>query len=208
VRLDILQLGPSVPAFNRWLGNAIFVVVIGALAWRTHREVGRFTGDRELWQQTLAADPDSWMAEFQLGRYDLNDGNAQRASDRLARAAELRPEMMEIRQDYGLALFRLGRYRDAEPEYLAAIKLAPPDKLAAGWHNYGILLSRTGRSDDALDAFRRAVALDPKQPELRFDLARCLANRGDRDGAVSEARNAREWAHGELAAEIDRWLGD
>jgi serine/threonine-protein kinase len=57
------------------------------------------------------------------------------------------------------------------------------DLLAPGWVTLGLVLDGTGRPEDAVDAFRRALALSPRDPEA----LRGLANTYESLGRMADA---------------------
>src|SRR5207245_8582484 len=65
-------------------------------------------------------------------------------------------------QNLGLALFHLGRYREAEDALRYALSLDP--KLQAAYYNLGLVLIAEKRSEEAKAYFRRAQQLAPESP--------------------------------------------
>jgi Flp pilus assembly protein TadD len=62
----------------------------------------------------------------------------------------------------GWAYLNLGKPREAEESYRAAIQLQP--KFPEAYYFLGVVLDRQGRKDEARVAFRRARDLDPDSP--------------------------------------------
>jgi Tfp pilus assembly protein PilF len=65
-------------------------------------------------------------------------------------------------QNLGLALFHLGRYREAEDALRFALALDP--QLQAAYYNLGLVLAAEKRPDEAKAVFRRARQLGPESP--------------------------------------------
>ena len=76
-------------------------------------------------------------------------------------------------QNLGLALFHLGRYREAEDALRFALSLDP--KLQAAYYNLGLVLIAQKRSPEAKAYFRRAQELAPESPFGRAAMERLKA---------------------------------
>jgi len=75
-------------------------------------------------------------------------------------------------RSFALALAFWGEYRAATSELEQAVRLRP--KHAASWHDLGILSFRVGKHARAEQAFRRSIALHPRDPRSRIALAAML----------------------------------
>ena len=65
-------------------------------------------------------------------------------------------------QNLGLALFHLGRYREAEEALRFALSLDP--QLQAAYYNLGLVLTAQKRPEEAKALFRRARQIAPESP--------------------------------------------
>ena len=69
------------------------------------------------------------------------------------------------------------------------VQLPPRGELSvAYWNNRGVSLERLGRVDEAIAGFRKALSVDPKHKQLKFNLARALQTKGDFDAAADVYR--------------------
>jgi len=88
----------------------------------------------------------------------------------------------------GLAYFGESRFADAARAYEKAVDLAPGDGLT--WSALGEARVMASERDpmpaEALTAFRKAIALDPKDPRARYFLAVKRDLDGDHAGAISD----------------------
>lgn len=164
---------------------ACVLLVLPALAWRTHRHAGNFRDAAALYRHTVERNPAAWMAWNNLGRELLSDpARRDEAIDCFSRALRLRPDYFEARTNLGLVLTQSGRAVEALPHLRRAVELQPA--AYQGHTNLGIALAGAGRAPEALVAFRTAAALAPKLPNARENLAKALLLAGYRDAAAVE----------------------
>ena len=98
-----------------------------------------------------------------------------------------------------LLLLFLGTFR--RTAYDASAPLAAPDPAnAAVLTDLGDSYATRGRGDLAEDAYRRALAVDPRDGDVHVRLGEVLLQRGDRDGARAEAELALRWHPGSSRA--------
>ncbi len=137
----------------------LLLAALGALTW--HRTLA-FHDRQTLWQDTLAKDPDCWMAHLNLG---------QEIQKRWAR--ERRPTDLE----------------SARAHYERGLALHPREP--RGHYNLATVLAAQGRSDEALAHFREAAALLPDFAQAHRDIGRLLVHlRRDYATAVHELEQA------------------
>jgi tetratricopeptide (TPR) repeat protein len=91
-----------------------------------------------------------------------------------------------------LVLF-LGTFRRTPPDASAAQAgdVDPTD--VAVLTDLGDSYLKAGRVDLAEQAYRRALALDPRDGDVHVRLGELLLDRGDRGGASAEAESALRW---------------
>ena len=71
----------------------------------------------------------------------------------------IRPDIVEVRNNLGIALADQGRVDDAISEYRMAVAQRPT--FAEAWNNLGNALRRRGDLDAAIDAFLKATSAEP-----------------------------------------------
>jgi len=92
------------------------------------------------------------------------------------RKAILQPSLTVLdlaHQNLGLALFHLGRYREAEDALRFALSLNP--QLQAAYYNLGLVLIAQKRPDEAKALFRRTQQIAPETPFGRAAVERLKA---------------------------------
>ena len=161
------------------------VAVLGYLSW-SHSAA--FLGPEALWRDTIARNPECWMAYNNLGASYLETGRPQEAADLFRKAIEARGDDAEAHLNLGNALIRLGRLRDAEAEYRAA--LAPDVNFDKAHNGLGDALLREGRAPEAAAEFDRALRLTPGFAEAEVNQGNALAAMGRVDEAIIHYRRA------------------
>lgn len=154
---------------------------------------------RAAYQEALAEAPVE--AALRLGLLALEDGDAAVALEAADVALARDPTDLEAGNLRGIALRRLGRYREAVAAYEAALARRP--RHAPLHHNLAIALDRLGERERSIAAYERAVELDPGHVSALSNLARLLALGGDPRRAASLARRALELAPDYVAARVN-----
>ncbi len=87
-----------------------------------------------------------------------------------------------------LAKTRPPMRRSAECYFDRAIRFQPDDETV--WMLYGVYLSRIDKIGDAIEKLKHAEELNPKAPEVHYNLGLMYIKAGNYDAALSEARIA------------------
>lgn len=140
-----------------------------------------------------ASDEDAAVANMNLGAGYLRQGRTDLAIERLQRALEQNPRLVEAHSTIALAYDQIGSLEDAETHYSRATQLDPNNGSAA--NAYAVFLCRRNRWPDAEPYFRRA-AENPTYatPEVAYTNA----------GVCARAANATEQASGYFRAALTR----
>ncbi len=153
--------------------------------------------------EAALADLDSQLSEADAGREQIaallvNQGAYPLAAHEFEFLRKAHPDSYEVNYNLALAYHRAGREADAARELrrqLAAGESAELEDLLGE-----VELSR-GKGPEALAAYRRAVELDPRSEDYRYDYAQALVHQWALDQALqafAEAvrdfpRSARMW---------------
>jgi len=166
--ISLIVLGTTVA--GRVLGGlratkvVVAVVVLGVLGWLTWQQ-GRIYQDRtSLWRDTLAKNPDCWMAHNNLGRELMGT----QAKEAVQRAAD---------------------YAEAIRQFEQTLKLKSDDITAK--LNIGTVLWYQERNEEAIDHFRKLIASGSEDGRVHATLALVLLEQGDVAEAREQA--AKDW---------------
>lgn len=176
-------LGPR----GRPLGLALCGLALAALGGLTWRQTQAYRDAATLWRDTLAKNPNCWMAWHNLGNLLLHEGRSDEAVAMYGKSLELvgsrsGPQVAQAHCNLARLLQSQAeeaaldgqharadvRFRQAADHYQAAIRggVAPP-----GTHfNLALVLERLGRMREAAAMMRAAAELDPGDSEARWRL--------------------------------------
>lgn len=164
---------------------ALLLLVLGAATWR---QTAIYQDLETLWRDTLAKNPDAWLAHNNLGMLLYERGDATAAEARFRDAIRVKPTYAPARYNLGLVLVEQGRHRDAESAFGDAIRLDPSH--ARAHNNLGTLLVGQGRMDAATEHFQAAAQAEPAYALAHANLGDALLRRGRVAEAVASLRRA------------------
>jgi tetratricopeptide (TPR) repeat protein len=155
--------------------------------------------------QAAALNPNSFDAQFYLGRVQYALKDYAGAIKSLRAALKLNPSHPETRFFLGTTLELLGDSNAAMSEYQELLKLNPNSVM--GQLGAGALLVKQGKIDEALVALNKAVSLDPKEFEAHWALGRALALKERFPEAVESFQRAVALMPGRSEAHYQLGLG-
>jgi len=159
-------------AHARAAGLAASLLLLAALAFGSHGQIGVWRDSRTLFEHALGAD-ESAVAHVNLGRALEESGDVAGAGENYARALELRPSLSGVRVNLARVRRAQGRTDEARGELERS--LADDPDLGQAHAELGLLLSSLGQDAEAIVHMRRAVELEPGDPALQNILAWVLA---------------------------------
>jgi tetratricopeptide (TPR) repeat protein len=157
------------PSPMPYILTGLLLLVLGVATWV---RAGVFDNNLNLWEDTIAKNPDAWMAHnnlafdlHRLGREQRNLGLLDNANKSFERAAAAASEAVRLKPDHVKAL-----------------------------NNWGNALRALGRNDEAMDKYDRAIQLDPTYPDPHYEKGAALASQGKHSQAVESYRRFLELA--------------
>jgi Flp pilus assembly protein TadD len=164
------------------------VLLLGVLTWL---QTGIYRTPEILWRDTLAKNPDCWLAHNNLGIYLYREGHIKEAIDHYHKAIQINPDRYDTYYSLGAALADEGRLDEAIENYRIAIRLNPD--YAYAFNNLGNALAAKGLWEEAARSYRRAVQLMPTYSTALNNLGVALAAQGKYDESIQSYRRAMQF---------------
>ncbi len=196
--------------WGKWISPTLLLVSCALFVPVTRAGIRPWKNPRSFWEHASLQNPDSVLAAYSLGRQRLMDferggdpRNLSGAVEALDRALALRrsfgsrgeaEEVQELAIETARAWVQLTQamrskrvsYESAREAFKRILKKAP--RSADAWVGMGVALVLEQRVREAEKAFRKAVTLDPENPQARFNLARLLWAQGSRAEAREQLK--------------------
>jgi tetratricopeptide (TPR) repeat protein len=132
-------------------------------------ELGRMKDARPAFEHWIAVEPDSVEGRLEFALTLLASGQPQDAATQFQEVLKRDPGNLRAHVALGETYLRAGDLARAQEQLEAAVKTGEP--VPRAWNSLGDVYARRGMTDQAASAFRKSLALDPKQPEIRARLA-------------------------------------
>ncbi|MGA2180625.1 MAG: tetratricopeptide repeat protein [Verrucomicrobiota bacterium] len=161
------------------------LLVLGLLTWR---QCGMYTNMETLWRDTLARNPDCWMAYNNLGILLKNQGRIEEAMELYHKSIQINPNNSEALYNLGIALAAKDRFDEAIESFRQALRINP--NYADALNNLGATLAAKGRFDEAIENYQKAIQINPNFYDALYNLGVALAARGRFDEAIENYRQA------------------
>lgn len=165
--------------------NFAALAILSILTWRQSHI---YLNTETLWTDTLAKNPDCFVAHSNLGLDLLQRGQIDTAISHLQKARTLQPDTAEIYNNLGNALRAKGQLDKAIPLYETALQLRPD--LAQAHFNLGSVFLQKQQPDLALTHFQKAVALRPDYVAALNNLGSLLIDLGRSTEAIPHLQQA------------------
>ena len=170
-----------------------------------------YQNEETLWQDNLSKNSDAWQAHIQMAQRRFKQEKYAEAAYHAGRAAELKPELADIRNELGLAYCRQQRFDEGIAEYRKALQLKEAKPSTARSASVATIRTNlanaltitaerlsqsaptvpeeaTRRYEEAIRQYESALELDPKQPAIHRNLGMLLVRLGRYDEAISHLR--------------------
>ena len=159
--------------------------VLLALAFVTHRQLGYWSNNYELWTHALAVTDRNFIAQNNLGGALLLLGKPDEAYAHFQAAAEINPNDPMSRSNLGAYLQEHGKLSEAMAQYDRTISLtSDPGLLAATYSNRGTAYRKLGEDEKARESYDQALRLNPNQSNAYLGLGELLEKQNQLDDAI------------------------
>lgn len=167
------------------------VLVLVALCLATHRQIGLWSNNVELWTHAVKVTKNNYVAEDSLGEALQAEGKQDEAMEHFAKAAGINPAYAPSRMYLGVYDQKLGLLQDAIAQYQQVIRITDDaveqnGKIrATALANLGHAYMDLGKPAEALKSLQAAVALNPQSSSGAWlDLGLLAEKSGDHSTAA------------------------
>lgn len=182
VACGLNELWVAKPSFHTVTVLAVSLFLCGCLVL-TRQQLGCWRSSIALFTQAVAVNPDSAVAQNQLGKAYNGDGQSAEAIEHFADAVRLKPQNAEYQYNLGRGLLGAGRFGEAEDHLTAALKQTPDDPAL---HNtLGVALMQLDKPREAENEFGRAIALQADYSKAYLNLGKALLKEGQTSSAIT-----------------------
>lgn len=163
--------------------SALVLAILCQLSWRQCRMYGDV---ESLWRATIRVNPESWLAQLDLGALLCEQGKVEEAITCLNNSLRLHANNAEAEVNLGAAYDKKGLLDDAIVHYQNALKLRPG--LAEANFGLGCTLLKKGHADEAILRLEDAVAMRKDYLKARNFLAAALLQTGQIEAGIAQYR--------------------
>lgn len=209
VRLGTGLAGARGGVLTARAGGVCLLLVLGALTYQRNRS---YENAERLWKDTLAANPDAWIASLNLGILASRNGRYDKAAEYFEYTARYPVARSEAYGSWGTALLRLKR-TDGAIAMFEKSRAADPEN-AKSYAGLAAALGQAGRFDEAEQALEMELRLNSERPIawLNLGLVRTRQRRwADAERcfqrAIAMAPHAAEprLVYADLLSDLKRW---
>ena len=135
------------------------LAVLAVLSVITHRQIGYWRDSVTLWTHTLQVTPRNWASELGIGIAYQRQRQLEEALPHFYRAAQDRPEDVDVNLGIAVVEHQRGNLRLAIPYYRKVLAVSKDPRITTqAWTNLGHAYSDLGDSDRARECYE---ALQP-----------------------------------------------
>ncbi len=172
----------------RWVAALAGGTLVAGLTFLTWQQSRLYGNAIDLYQDTVANNPDCWMAYHNLGTSLLHAGRTQEAMPHIEKALRLKPESAAAHFNLGCALESAGRLPEAIEEFQSAVQLRTD--FSEAHVNLGNALRQLGRTPEAILQYRQALRLRSDIPLAQNNLGNALLWSGQVQEALEHLQEA------------------
>ena len=165
--------------------GAVVLLVLGVCTWQQARV---YQNLETLWSDTLAKNPNAWLAHNNLSTILLQEGRIEDAIWHYEQALRIKPDLAEAHYNLGNALFQAGKIQDAIWHWEQALRLQPD--YAEAHYNLGCALFQAGRMSEAIEQYVQTIRIMPGHAEAHNNLGLALAQVGKIQDAIGHYEQA------------------
>jgi protein O-mannosyl-transferase len=161
---------------NRVMRAVAGGAIVATLLVLTLRQCQVYRDPETLWWDTVATNPDCWMAHNNLGVVFAARGEIETARAEYEEALRIKPDFYDPHNNLGNIFRKEGKTEEAIVEYGRALEIEPRYTLAR--YNLAVALAQLGRVDEAIAQYRITVEMKPDYADAHYNLGIALGKKG------------------------------
>jgi len=173
---------------NAWLRSSLcagLLLIPGLLSWQ---RVWAYESEEALWTDTLAKNPNCWLAHDSLGIALSQKGQVEEAIAQLQSALDINPNYVDAHNNLGAILYKRGQVDEAIAQYQMALEFSPIN--ADAHNNLGSAFLQKGQLDEAMIEYQKVLAINPNYPDAHYNLGVAFFQKGEVDEAITQYQMA------------------
>ena len=155
-----------------------------------HRGHAALALSRQSYETMFKLDPHSWHVSQVLAEADVESGNDADAIEQYKAAIAAAPPQSGLYEALGSALWRTGKYPEAQQAYEQAVKVDPGDTVAV--YKLGCLRIDRGDAAGGKPLLERVEVADPTLTMTSYYLGRAEIQLGNNDAAIADLKRTIE----------------
>jgi protein O-mannosyl-transferase len=160
-------------------------VMLIAFALTTHRQIGYWRSNYDLWSHALAVTHKNFIAEDNLGGALILEDKEEEAHPHFEAAARINPRDAMSRSNLGTYFETHNRMREAIAQYQAAVDLtSDPRLLASTYANLGAAQRALDLDEDARKSFNQSLGFNRTQFNAWLGLGLLAQKQGKIDESI------------------------
>jgi tetratricopeptide (TPR) repeat protein len=181
ISIFYIRLGSS----SRNLGFVACFGALLALGLGVWKQGSIYRDAQMLYRDTIAKNPNAWMAHNNLGFLLQEDGSLAAAMTHYTRALRIKPDNALTHYNMAKVLYLQEKFDEAIAHYYKAHH-------AEAHNNLGILLAKQGKLKEARRHYSEALRLNPDSAEIHNNLAGALVKLEEIEAATEQYQKALE----------------
>jgi tetratricopeptide (TPR) repeat protein len=191
VAAGLTMAASKIPAGGRWLAPVLAGALLLTLGVLTSRQAGMYRDTQAVYEETLARNPDCWMAHNNLGCVlETIPGRLPDAIGQFETAVRIKPDYAQAFCNLGRALAQIpGRLPEAVSAFETALRIKPDYEIAHS-HLGSALANLPGRLPEAISHLEAAIQIKPDDGTAHYNLGLALNACGRTSEAIAQFEQA------------------
>lgn len=146
--------------YKFYFGQTVACIVLIILSYLTFNQCKIYNNIETLWLDTIAKNPQAWMAYTNLANFYRDNGKREEAIILYNKVIEKKPDYAEAYYNLGVLYYKIGKIEDALFYYKKSIEIKPTYKV---YNNLGIIYKEKNDISAAIDSFLVAIEIEPNE---------------------------------------------